>query len=1303
MEAFRGSPVTLIIKYSTDLQFINDMNKAHYFSTLLRTVIPPNDYKSIAPSVEEHFRITQAWPANPTASKAVFSRLAELCSYLQFDCAYRCTLTFQPIMWDNKYYDIIAVVESEQGKSLLSASDVKVSVFEDYDLELLDLLQGWQLGVGQYDYWFASMLDIVFPQYYSGTTLSGKTRMLAKVWVPVLKQAVASTQLLHSPIFSSCSAYFGRDYDCDTLYNTIDTNSHHASTVCWLALVCLQLLMADAATVKRSIDHQKISEGKVREVKWMVQVAAAVRTLFQQLDMGTATAVALYGVAMKTTAVRYLSARQLLLIEKAAVMADDFESRYVGKWDIETLTQLQTAMIGRGCVPIPPGHNINIKVARPQAAEISESATVRFCVPIGTYYISDYKYLHKSSRAVLNRLFAPSALADTAHFNIRVSDVMQYALCMASNMNVFRQATGHAPVNYKIDLAKKDVIKVLREVPAGLHSQRASAIICNLLGLKLRRAYKRAYIWSHAFVGSPSVVQDRLKAMSLLLRRCAYLHTHGDVSDEVVAAMAYAELSSGRANNVSDWQQELKNRIGVRLPISLGLGKPLNHWNTDHPPCSKHEDRQFLKALRAKCKGIVEQMLAGYNADEDLSSFYKRRHEWMSSGSAAGYSLGKMLGDRCTDPELAKMRINKRVWADHTPFNVIKQALEGKPIEMASASEKFENGKARALYGVEPIHYIINTYATRGLEGRLKRVEGCEKGSSVYELFFNEKRRTKITARPEIECTMFDYADFNVQHTPEAQAMIFELIADYGEAKGFNPDWVKANRWVAKAKFNMRVKLFGKLMGGRVAQGMFSGTRSTDFINTILNIAYLQVASDTVRSSYGISSWDCYNVHQGDDVWVSNKNKLWARLIYYQLNKMGFKFQETKQMFGPQRGEYLRILFTHGKSLGYTQRALVNFILRPVQNDEIRDIRALAAMNNDSLCLLSRRGYTEAFCALLWLVLYSRWYVVRASKSDCKPVRVKPSIVASATWVGGLGNPMPRTFAWTQSALPPFPNLKWDVQRLRPLQGHMLDDWVQYISPKATHTQYIKSIDAEALKKAAFESNYLELARSSRGVAGMAAYKQDVLKYQQQLSEQPLEACFFTTVDELRKVANDLGKKQNIVMPSCTSTASRLRIALAIESDLTQKVPNVSAAPRLSHNMAKYEAGSIFKSIDATATALGVSRREAVIKLAHIDTSLIISNEDVAGLVLNRAQQGSDMSFDYLLGRQLGIVATMQQLVSQSFVMLVHSCVVDMLLRSNRFSTMKTQMSGMCYDAALMDAVCNDLQADVRMAQLMAY
>lgn len=344
------------------------------------------------------------------------------------------------------------------------------------------------------------------------------------------------------------------------------------------------------------------------------------------------------------------------------------------------------------------------------------------------------------------------------------------------------------------------------------------------------------YLYSGVLLGDSKQQHTRCKIMSQIYRKCAKSITGTPLHPEQVAVLAYLELAFGRTKNVTDWAQEQKNRCGtrhhIRSPRDIKIhpdGTALWHDVVLGQKYTK-EDPRFYHLLAAEVKSIVKDIVGTRQVQETFTQFYARRHEWIASGSSGGHKLP-------TNPVLGKAggsTVNKRGWAeDHAECHITQYMIERPPTELATASEKFENGKSRAIYGVMPEHYVINTYVTQGMEERLHKVDGLEKGATGLAELKYVCRRVRITEDATQECTMLDYADFNIHHTPKAQEVLFTAIRERGLELGACRDWLNCASWLARAKLNQRVMFPGNRVENPVTQGMFSGTRSTDLINTL--------------------------------------------------------------------------------------------------------------------------------------------------------------------------------------------------------------------------------------------------------------------------------------------------------------------------------------------------------------------------------------------------------------------------------------------------------------------------------------
>lgn len=237
-----------------------------------------------------------------------------------------------------------------------------------------------------------------------------------------------------------------------------------------------------------------------------------------------------------------------------------------------------------------------------------------------------------------------------------------------------------------------------------------------------------------------------------------------------LSAVAYFELAFGSSQNTTDWLKEINNRCRVakhlqipNIDFNAKLDKKFasNFADTEARPFQA----RFYDDLQ---KGLIEGMyvlLQGPPIKENFATFVQRRHEWCSSGSSAGQkkdipSDSKLLENKESTGQ--NIRVNKRGYYEQLKCDDFIKAFNSVPAEYAKASEKYENVKSRAIYGVEPYHYAISTYGTERIEDSIRRLEGVEKGLTGASTMAAERKRCVISLSYKQELTMLDYSDFNV-------------------------------------------------------------------------------------------------------------------------------------------------------------------------------------------------------------------------------------------------------------------------------------------------------------------------------------------------------------------------------------------------------------------------------------------------------------------------------------------------------------------------------------------------------------
>ncbi|QIJ56903.1 RNA-directed RNA polymerase, partial [Scaphoideus titanus toti-like virus 1] len=713
----------------------------------------------------------------------------------------------------------------------------------------------------------------------------------------------------------------------------------------------------------------------------------------------------------------------------------------------------------------------------------------------------------------LNRLFPAPTPTDNLHLTQHVADM---ALSYLSGRGyTAKHHIGMPDTQSKEALAGARLARLnylFSQIPVGTNQVLVLGLMTLYLGHPLACGMLETEVFSTSMLLAPAPTQlDRFKHLSLCLRKCERGLLGAVYDSAQVSSLAYGELLFGRANFVSNWEDEYANRclhtLHIQMPsLELGWDDSLEsmcyQWRpeeTSTSPNSMKRNDEFYSRLRVKLLEYADVLVTKRATQESFRDFWERRHEWIASGSSGGYSLDvtKVDGSK-SHPRVKGM---KRAWAEGTTYEQVRAHLEDKvPVELARASEKYENGKARAIYGVNPFHYTINTYATKGFEERLHILDGLEKGASGAKAVQLENYRAIITANPDVECSMLDYADFNRHHSPEAQALIFDAFATVGAKKGAHPDWVRANNWVAKAKYRMFVQFPHIGQPTKVVQGMFSGTRSTDLINTLLNLAYFSVARDWIAEQCQLHAQDLYHVHQGDDVWISNLDKVWARTLYYSLNSQGFLFQPAKQMFGSSRGEYLRVLYSNGQGRGYSCRALANYLLRPLQQKTDLDPISWISTVSDGTRLLMRRGVDVAWAQAIYWNDARYWARSRAHVKDKAPVQIPVELLWLPSFQGGAGV-LPPGMSWRVDPDVSAPEMPKYTSSARSaaynLPTHMSDDWITSVSKRDSRLFETREFSSEGIRRAMVDINYADVLNEVERDRGWAVLKASWAKYLQ--------------------------------------------------------------------------------------------------------------------------------------------------------------------------------------------------------------
>ena len=561
-------------------------------------------------------------------------------------------------------------------------------------------------------------------------------------------------------------------------------------------------------------------------------------------------------------------------------------------------------------------------------------------------------------------------------------------------------------------------------------------------------------------------------------------------------------LMTGRARHIANWEEERKNRCSPSSVIEYV--HPLTKDNADG-----------LQALHDELLKIMFPMVNAKRIDEvSWGDYIRTAQTWLTAGSVGGAKI-TYSGSNDDNP-LPRGSLNKRVLMEHIPLSKFADWLtEQKPEVIASASEKWENGKGRAIYGTMLTDYLIFGYVLSLTEPMMAQIDGCETGASGYGDVRNVLCRLYTVMQEEVECAMGDYMDFNRQHMLAVLSLRYRVLKELCRTKGVsNPDVFAAIDWCAEALVNCYAyfpegenskKTYRSLVKGtsptglayevsvpsadgaaKVYQGMFSGHRGTSSDNTILNIAYMNVAAKYVKDAYDLEPENVHRVHTGDDIWVTNTNTLWGAAVYDTMISQGLQLQPVKQLFS-RRGEFLRVLYTREGLQGYLCRAIAAWVTSPLQSKSGKDIVERLSEIRSTVQTCYRRGAAhEPLSALQSLVSHRanklKW--MTNTNRECNS-SIPWQSLAKGYVVGGIDYGPPGTFGGDWDMIGDLPRyVDPRPPRLSELPHKMAQEQAQYDRSRLT----ISNASTGLLQEAYHEQNFSGCADSALEAEALSTY-----------------------------------------------------------------------------------------------------------------------------------------------------------------------------------------------------------------------
>lgn len=366
-------------------------------------------------------------------------------------------------------------------------------------------------------------------------------------------------------------------------------------------------------------------------------------------------------------------------------------------------------------------------------------------------------------------------------------------------------------------------------------------------------------------------------------------------------------------------------------------------------PVPREELESAVAAILAEELGPIPLQV------ESLDKHWERRFEWCVAGGHAA-----VTNRECGFPEVPTsgpggIRVTRRVAMEYTAANPV---LGWDGTVRVSVVPKLEHGKTRAIYSCNSVSYVAFSRILRPAERRWagKRVIVDPGAGGNYGMFRRIRHAWPATQPVAL---MLDYADFNSQHTLEAQQIVIEQLL--ARCPTVSPE----ERTQLVSSFEkMYLFLDGEPLG-RVQRSLMSGHRGTSFINSVLNAAYIRLAvGEDVYSRI-------HSFHVGDDVLVFCKDEVEAYDIVSAMRLRGFQLQGSKQSVGRAGFEFLRMAGTKTAAHGYLARAVASCVSGNWTTDE----RPGDAADLQNMVQLARALINRSSNSRAWHLLESSIHV----------------------------------------------------------------------------------------------------------------------------------------------------------------------------------------------------------------------------------------------------------------------------------------------------------------------------------------
>jgi len=312
-----------------------------------------------------------------------------------------------------------------------------------------------------------------------------------------------------------------------------------------------------------------------------------------------------------------------------------------------------------------------------------------------------------------------------------------------------------------------------------------------------------------------------------------------------------------------------------------------------------------------------------------VDDFINNGDIWCTAGSGFEPTVGKLhVYDReRKDTE----EVKKNKWSVRWEMSnyKTKRLLFKKRVQICKAVAKSEPAKVRAVISSDLGLYLKMTYISLFLDQILA-------GRTDSTLWMNGEDRFKLWQSMAFDGTWrmpLDQSEFDRNQSKRQVLITVRLIKELIKYYGATDTMLEIMDLII---FSLE---YGYVIvdGERIdyTNGVLSGWRWTAMLDTLINLAEVELAQDWVRENSSIDPGVISVNAQGDDDWFKFKTRRGAIAVWLAYESFGLFVNPGKFFLSTVRDEYLRRVYDNGVVTGYPARSVASIMFRnPVSEKE---------------------------------------------------------------------------------------------------------------------------------------------------------------------------------------------------------------------------------------------------------------------------------------------------------------------------------------------------------------------------------